>query len=81
MEAGGNGYAMDADILGVRGGAERPRESARVGIACKNAWIGHWSRAPSSLVPCQIVVRRRCVVTQVKRTPDENAHRARQAAS
>jgi hypothetical protein len=34
MEAGGNGYAMDADILGVRGGAERPRESARVGIAC-----------------------------------------------
>ena len=40
MEAGGNGYAMDADILGVRGGAERPRESARVGIACKNAWIG-----------------------------------------
>lgn len=50
MEAGGNGYAMDADILGVRGGAERPRESARVGIACKNAWIGVVRRVVLSLV-------------------------------
>ena len=50
MEAGGNGYAMDADILGVRGGAERPRESARVGIACKNAWTGGVRRVVLSLV-------------------------------
>ena len=45
MEAGGGAYEMDADILRVRVGAERPAGSARVGIACRNAWIGGRWRA------------------------------------